>query len=85
MAASYRDGLYTIKPITGKGLRFITTFEISEGTGILLEARMLERVLPVRSRRFLESRFLWPVELPTWLHGCIVSTDTGEQTDLRRA
>jgi hypothetical protein len=34
--ASY-DGLYTIKPITGKGLGFITTCKIFKGIRILLE------------------------------------------------
>jgi hypothetical protein len=37
-----RDGLYTIKPITGKGLGFIAASKISKGTRILLEVPLFE-------------------------------------------
>ena len=36
------DGLYTIKPITGKGLSFIATSKISKGTRILLEVPLFK-------------------------------------------
>lgn len=35
-------GLYTIKPITGKGLGFVATSKISKGTRILLEAPLFK-------------------------------------------
>ncbi|RDW68634.1 hypothetical protein BP5796_09291 [Coleophoma crateriformis] len=37
-----RDGLYTIKPITGKGLGFVATSKISKGTRILLEVPLFK-------------------------------------------
>ncbi|KAI9766958.1 MAG: hypothetical protein M1839_004666 [Geoglossum umbratile] len=37
-----RDGLYTIKPITGKGRGFVATFKISRGTRILLEVPLFK-------------------------------------------
>jgi hypothetical protein len=36
------DGLYTIKPITGKGLGFIAASKISKGTRILLEVPLFK-------------------------------------------
>lgn len=37
-----RDGLYTIKPITGKGLGFVAFSKISKGTRILLEVPLFK-------------------------------------------
>lgn len=37
-----RDGLYAIKPITGKGLGFVATSKISKGTRILLEVPLFK-------------------------------------------
>lgn len=37
-----RDGLYTIKPITGKGLGFVATSKISKGTRLLLEVPLFK-------------------------------------------
>ena len=36
------DGLYAIQPITGKGLGFVATSQISKGTRILLEAPLFK-------------------------------------------